>query len=344
MRVAAITLCVLFAIAQTNDAFAPMNSVSGRRGVQGKSASIRQKAFAVTAVKSIRDGDGNMTEQPKLSLQERIRNKLRFRKQIRHMAVVVITALAFRTGTPQIAHAKGAVATPVKESESSMKGLPTFATVTIAAGAGTAVAATIRRTSDDHEIVAKPAETGLMKALVATQADKETSDAVTEKMDENERLKTKEVVEKMLERAEQAYKVSNIVKEEATAPVEITPAPVVATVPAPAPVAVTIAAPQPAPQPVQQPQVAREVRTHDIAAAAAKQKSLDRIPPKAKIAPKPKPAPQKMLGLQTAEHYATMPLEERAFNILVDLGMVEINPDPADPKYDSSKDHLFVGE
>jgi hypothetical protein len=37
-----------------------------------------------------------------------------------------------------------------------------------------------------------------------------------------------------------------------------------------------------------------------------------------------------------------MELGERAFNILVDLGIVELNPDPESKDYDSSADNEFV--
>jgi cold shock CspA family protein len=39
-----------------------------------------------------------------------------------------------------------------------------------------------------------------------------------------------------------------------------------------------------------------------------------------------------------ASKYGAMDLEERAFAILVDLGMIDLNPDPADPNRDTSKD------
>jgi trigger factor len=42
------------------------------------------------------------------------------------------------------------------------------------------------------------------------------------------------------------------------------------------------------------------------------------------------------------ERYASMDLEERAFNILVDLGSVELTPDPESPTYDNSEDSEFV--
>lgn len=41
---------------------------------------------------------------------------------------------------------------------------------------------------------------------------------------------------------------------------------------------------------------------------------------------------------ELAERYGDMSLEERAFNILLDLGMIESSPDPDDPSYDSSGD------
>jgi trigger factor len=40
-----------------------------------------------------------------------------------------------------------------------------------------------------------------------------------------------------------------------------------------------------------------------------------------------------------SERYASMDLEERAFNILLDLGMIELTPDPDSPDYDHSNDH-----
>lgn len=39
-----------------------------------------------------------------------------------------------------------------------------------------------------------------------------------------------------------------------------------------------------------------------------------------------------------ASKYGAMDLEERAFTILADLGMIELNPDPSDPDRDTSKD------
>ena len=41
------------------------------------------------------------------------------------------------------------------------------------------------------------------------------------------------------------------------------------------------------------------------------------------------------------ERYASLPLEERAFQILKDLDMVQENLDPDNPNYDSSKDNEF---
>lgn len=45
---------------------------------------------------------------------------------------------------------------------------------------------------------------------------------------------------------------------------------------------------------------------------------------------------------ELAARYGSMDLEERAFAILVDLGMVEITLDPSSPDYDNSKDDDFV--
>jgi len=41
--------------------------------------------------------------------------------------------------------------------------------------------------------------------------------------------------------------------------------------------------------------------------------------------------------------YSSMDEGERAFNILVDLGMVDLTPDPDSPDYDSSKDDEIAG-
>ena len=45
-----------------------------------------------------------------------------------------------------------------------------------------------------------------------------------------------------------------------------------------------------------------------------------------------------------SDKYASMDLEERAFNILLDLGMISQSPDPTDPNYDSSSDDDFAAE
>lgn len=48
----------------------------------------------------------------------------------------------------------------------------------------------------------------------------------------------------------------------------------------------------------------------------------------------PAPAP----AAAADKDYSSMDEEERAFNVLVDLGMVDLTPDPDSPEYDSSKD------
>jgi len=45
-----------------------------------------------------------------------------------------------------------------------------------------------------------------------------------------------------------------------------------------------------------------------------------------------------------AAKYGAMTPEDRAFAILVDLGMVDISPDPEDPNYDSSLDDEYCME
>lgn len=45
-----------------------------------------------------------------------------------------------------------------------------------------------------------------------------------------------------------------------------------------------------------------------------------------------------------SDKYASMDLEERAFNILLDLGMISQSPDPTDPDYDRSSDDDFAPE
>merc|ERR1712228_581147 len=45
-----------------------------------------------------------------------------------------------------------------------------------------------------------------------------------------------------------------------------------------------------------------------------------------------------MKSAELSDKYAQLPLEERAYQILVDLGMVNITADPDDPNYGSSHD------
>ena len=54
-------------------------------------------------------------------------------------------------------------------------------------------------------------------------------------------------------------------------------------------------------------------------------------------APVPTPAP-----VAEKKDYDSMDLEDKAFNILVDLGMVDETPDPDSPDYDHSNDDEFV--
>lgn len=50
------------------------------------------------------------------------------------------------------------------------------------------------------------------------------------------------------------------------------------------------------------------------------------------------------LAKEPKNDYASMDLEERAFNILLDLGLISLTPDPDSPDYDSSKDDEFAPE
>ena len=45
-----------------------------------------------------------------------------------------------------------------------------------------------------------------------------------------------------------------------------------------------------------------------------------------------------------SEKYAKLPLNERAFQIILDLGMISVTPDPEDPNYDSTFDHELAPE
>lgn len=54
-------------------------------------------------------------------------------------------------------------------------------------------------------------------------------------------------------------------------------------------------------------------------------------------APAPTPTP-----VAEKKDYDSMDLEDKAFNILVDLGMVDETPDPDSPDYDHSNDDKFV--
>lgn len=43
-----------------------------------------------------------------------------------------------------------------------------------------------------------------------------------------------------------------------------------------------------------------------------------------------------------SQRYAEMNSEERAYNILLDLGLIELHPDPESDSYDSSNDNDFA--
>lgn len=45
---------------------------------------------------------------------------------------------------------------------------------------------------------------------------------------------------------------------------------------------------------------------------------------------------------QLQERYGAMEPGEKAYNILVDLGLVKVNPDPSSPDYDHSSDDEFA--
>jgi len=47
---------------------------------------------------------------------------------------------------------------------------------------------------------------------------------------------------------------------------------------------------------------------------------------------------------ELSDKYAQLPLEERAYQILVDLGMVNVTADPDDPNYNSSHDNEWAPE
>ena len=45
-----------------------------------------------------------------------------------------------------------------------------------------------------------------------------------------------------------------------------------------------------------------------------------------------------------SEKYAKLPLNERAFQIISDLGLISVTPDPEDPDYDATLDHELAPE
>lgn len=56
------------------------------------------------------------------------------------------------------------------------------------------------------------------------------------------------------------------------------------------------------------------------------------------VAPVPAPAPKAASIADNGGKYSNMSLEERAYQILVDTGALQVNPDPSDPDYDASAD------
>ena len=53
---------------------------------------------------------------------------------------------------------------------------------------------------------------------------------------------------------------------------------------------------------------------------------------------------QVSLASKPQQDYSTIDLEERAFNILLDLGLISLTPDPDSPDYDTSMDDEFAPE
>ena len=80
---------------------------------------------------------------------------------------------------------------------------------------------------------------------------------------------------------------------------------------------------------------AEEAKAKTAAEAKAKAKAKATEEAKVKAASETDPD-------AVAAKYAEMPLEERAYNILLDLGMIELTPDPDSPDYDSTNEDEFV--
>jgi len=76
--------------------------------------------------------------------------------------------------------------------------------------------------------------------------------------------------------------------------------------------------------------------------AAAKAAPTEEEAPSPDPEPEPEPEPEPIVDL--AAKYAGMNEEERAYNICVDLGLVQTIPDPDSPDYDSSKDDDFCDD
>mmetsp|Transcript_14761 Transcript_14761/g.27763 ORF Transcript_14761/g.27763 Transcript_14761/m.27763 type:complete len:695 (+) Transcript_14761:152-2236(+) len=78
-----------------------------------------------------------------------------------------------------------------------------------------------------------------------------------------------------------------------------------------------------------------------LAAEAEEKKKNDRVAMIAEARRQPKsPEEDKVI----AERYAAMDIDERAFQILLDLGMIELTPDPDSPDYDPSEDENLAPE
>lgn len=92
---------------------------------------------------------------------------------------------------------------------------------------------------------------------------------------------------------------------------------------------------------------AEEVTEEEPDAEVAEEESEAEVAeePEAEEAPTTDATPESPPDEATlAEKYASMSEEERAFAILLDLGMIKSSPDPDDPNYDSSSDDEFSPE
>ena len=98
------------------------------------------------------------------------------------------------------------------------------------------------------------------------------------------------------------------------------------------------------------------VMSKKVERAGSSEAPAEQVKPESKVEPKVEPRAaaadeeegskrlEVALASKPKRDYSTMDVEERAFNILLDLGLISLTPDPDSPDYDSSMDEEFAPE